>query len=216
MESPEKSETRCFGILKKRACCICLKIMIYWLDNVELRENEQKERIPHMARKSTKENKNIYQITRENLDLTREAASELLETISPERIEKIENERTLPYPDEVLVMAEKYKQPSLCNYYCANQCPIGQQYVPEIKIKDLSQIVLEMLASLNSVQKKKERLIEITVDGKVSGDELEDFVFIQEELERISIAVETLQLWSERMLATGAIDPERYRAYKGK
>ena len=216
MESPEKSETRCFGILKKRACCICLKIMIYWLDNVELRENEQKERIPHMARKSTKENKNIYQITRENLDLTREAASERLETISPERIEKIENERTLPYPDEVLVMAEKYKQPSLCNYYCANQCPIGQQYVPEIKIKDLSQIVLEMLASLNSVQKKKERLIEITVDGKVSGDELEDFVFIQEELERISIAVETLQLWSERMLATGAIDPERYRAYKGK
>lgn len=216
MESPEKSETRCFGILKKRACCISLKIMIYWLDNVELRENEQKERIPHMARKSTKENKNIYQITRENLDLTREAASERLETISPERIEKIENERTLPYPDEVLVMAEKYKQPSLCNYYCANQCPIGQQYVPEIKIKDLSQIVLEMLASLNSVQKKKERLIEITVDGKISGDELEDFVFIQEELERISIAVETLQLWSERMLATGAIDPERYRAYKGK
>lgn len=216
MESPEKSETRCFGILKKRACCICLKIMIYWLDNVELRENEQKERIPHMARKSTKENKNIYQITRENQDLTREAASERLETISPERIEKIENERTLPYPDEVLVMAEKYKQPSLCNYYCANQCPIGQQYVPEIKIKDLSQIVLEMLASLNSVQKKKERLIEITVDGKISGDELEDFVFIQEELERISIAVETLQLWSERMLATGAIDPERYRAYKGK
>lgn len=193
-----------------------MKIMIYWLDNVELRENEQKERIPHMARKSTKENKNIYQITRENLDLTREAASERLETISPERIEKIENERTLPYPDEVLVMAEKYKQPSLCNYYCANQCPIGQQYVPEIKIKDLSQIVLEMLASLNSVQKKKERLIEITVDGKISGDELEDFVFIQEELERISIAVETLQLWSERMLATGAIDPERYRAYKGK
>lgn len=216
MESPEKTETQCFGILKKRACCICLKIMIYWLSNVELRENEQKERIPHMARKSTKENKNIYQITRENLDLTREAASERLETISPERIEKIENERTLPYPDEVLVMAEKYKQPSLCNYYCANQCPIGQQYVPEIKIKDLSQIVLEMLASLNSVQKKKERLIEITVDGKISGDELEDFVFIQEELERISIAVETLQLWSERMLATGAIDPERYRAYKGK
>lgn len=216
MESPEKSETQCFGILKKRACCICLKIMIYWLDNVELRENEQKERIPHMARKSTKENKNIYQITRENQDLTREAASERLETISPERIEKIENERTLPYPDEVLVMAEKYKQPSLCNYYCANQCPIGQQYVPEIKIKDLSQIVLEMLASLNSVQKKKERLIEITVDGKISGDELEDFVFIQEELERISIAVETLQLWSERMLATGAIDPEQYRAYKGK
>ena len=66
------------------------------------------------------------------------------------------------------------------------------------------------------MQKKKERLIEITVDGKISGDELEDFIYIQEELERISIAVETLQLWSERMLATGAIDPELYQAHKKK
>lgn len=173
-------------------------------------------RVLHMARSSTKENKNIYHKTREALDLTREAASELLEGISPERIEKIENERSLPHPDEVLLMAEKYKQPSLCNHYCANQCPIGQQYVPEIKIKDLSQIVLEMLASLNSMSKQKERLIEITVDGKITGDELEDFIYIQEELERISIAVETLQLWSERMLATGVIDAEQYNAHKNK
>lgn len=169
-----------------------------------------------MARRSTRENKNIYQTTRENLAFTREEASELLVTVSPERIEKIENERTLPHPDEVLVMAEKYRQPSLCNYYCANQCPIGQQYVPEVKIKDLSQIVLEMLASLNSMQKKKDRLIEITVDGEISGDELEDFIYIQKELERISIAVETLQLWSERMLATGKIDPALYQAHKEK
>ena len=167
-----------------------------------------------MARVSTKENKNIYQLTREGLKLSREAASELLESIPPERIEKIENERSPPHPDEVLVMSDKYKQPSLCNYYCANQCPIGQEYVPEIKVKDLSQIVLEMLASLNSVSKQKDRLIEITADGKISGDELEDFIFIQEELERISITVETLQLWSERMMATGVIDEEQYNAYK--
>ena len=165
-----------------------------------------------MARKSTRENKNIYQLTRESLDLTREEASELLETMSPERIEKIENERSGPHPDEVLLMSDRYKQPGLCNYYCANQCPIGARYVPEIKTKELSQIVLEMLASLNAMQKKKDRLIEITVDGAITGDELEDFVQIQEELEKISIAVETLQLWSERMLDTGVIDREQYEA----
>ena len=75
-----------------------------------------------MARVSVKENKNIYHKTRESLQLTRESASELLESITAERIEKIENERSLPHPDEVLIMSEKYKQPSLCNYYCANQC----------------------------------------------------------------------------------------------
>ena len=167
-----------------------------------------------MARKSTKENKNIYQRTREGLDLTREEASELLETMSPERIEKIESERSMPHPDEVLLMSDKYKQPTLCNYYCANQCPIGAQYVPEIKIKDLSQIVLETIASVNTMQKKKDRLIEITVDGHISDDELADFVHIQEELEKISVAVETLQLWCERMVDTGAIDKTQYETYK--
>ena len=113
-------------------------------------------------------------------------------------------------------MAEKYKKPDLCNYYCANQCPIGQEYVPEIKIKDLSQIVLEMLASLNAMNKRKDRLIEITADGKISDDELEDFLYIQEELERISITVETLQLWAEKMLVTGVIDEARYEAYRSR
>ena len=167
-----------------------------------------------MGRVSVKENKNIYQLRREELDLSREKASELLETMSPERIEKIESKKSLPHPDEVLLMSEAYKMPNLCNHYCANECPIGKQYVPEIKIKDLSQIVLEMLASLNSMNRKQERLIEITADGKIEGDEIKDFIHIQEELEKISITVETLQLWSEQMLANGAIDIEAYRAYK--
>ena len=53
----------------------------------------------------------------------------------------------LPHPEEVLIMADKYKSPELCNYYCSNQCPIGQQYVPEIKMKELPQIILETVAS---------------------------------------------------------------------
>lgn len=167
-----------------------------------------------MARVSTKDNKNIYFRLRDELGLSREKASELLESIPPERIERIENEKALPHPDEILVMAEKYKAPHLCNYYCANECPIGQQYVPEIEIKDLSQIVLEMLASLNAIHKKQERLIEITADGSIEEHEIEDFVRIQEDLEKISITVETLQLWVEQMLANGKIDIDAYNKYK--
>lgn len=163
-----------------------------------------------MGRTSTKENKTSYQLAREELGLTREKASELLETIAPERIEKIESERSLPRPDEVLIMAEKYKTPSLCNYFCARQCPIGQQYVPEIRSSELSDIVLKMLASLNAMDRKKERLIEIAADGTISKDEIDDFVRIQKELERISVTVETLQLWVEKMLANGRIDTEAY------
>jgi len=169
-----------------------------------------------MARASKKANKNLYHQTRESLGLTREQASELLEAMSPERIEKIENERTVPQPEEVMLLADGYRRPDLCNYYCANQCPIGRQYVPRIERKDLSRIVLEMLASLNAMEKRQERLIEITADGAVSPDELRDFVQIQRELEKISVAVEGLQLWAERMAATGQIDEAAFEALQGK
>jgi hypothetical protein len=169
-----------------------------------------------MGRLSTKENKTPYQLSREDCGLSREKASELMGWISAERIEKIENEKIAPHPEDILAMSICYKNPNLCNLYCATQCPIGSKYVPKIKIKGLSQIVLELLASLNSIRKSQERLIEITADGQVTGDEIEDFVYIQDSLEQLSIAVETLQLWSERMLSTGAIDSNEYQAYKDK
>lgn len=169
-----------------------------------------------MPKVSSKENKNIYFQRREELGLTRDKASELLESIPPERIEKIENERVEPHPEEILIMAEKYKSPELCNYYCSNQCPIGQQYVPEVRIHDLSQIVLRMVDSLNTVQDNQRRLIKITADGVIDDSEIDDFVGIQEELEKISITVEALQLWTEQMVANGAINMDKYNARRGK
>lgn len=164
-----------------------------------------------MGKKSTKENKNIYQLERERMELTREKASELLEYITADRIEKIESGRSLPHPDEVLTMAKCYKTPSLCNYYCSQECPIGKEYVPRVESKVLSQIVLEMLASLNSIDKRKNRLIEITADGEVSDDELKDFLVIQDELEQISMTVESLQLWVETMIMQGDINSEKIK-----
>jgi hypothetical protein len=79
-------------------------------------------------------------------------------------------------PWDVIAMADAYKKPELCNYYCSQKCPIGEKYTPEIKVKDLSQVVLELLASLNSMRNKQERLIQITADGAIGKDELEDFV----------------------------------------
>ena len=87
--------------------------------------------------------------------------------------------------------------------------------MPEVKVKDLAQIVLEMLSSLNSMKKSQERLIEITADGMIDDDEIKDFIFIQKELERISITVEALQLWVEQMLADKKINIEKYNEIKG-
>lgn len=157
-----------------------------------------------MGRKSTRDNKNVYQLSRENAGMTRAEASEAL-FVSEDRIEKIEYETSAPHPDEVLSMAECYKNPALCNYYCSHECPIGQEYVPEIKIKDLSQITLEMLANLNALSKEKDRLVEITVDGHISEDEMPDFIKIQSQLEKMSITIDALKLWAESSIENGNI-----------
>lgn len=157
-----------------------------------------------MGKMSTKENKNIYQISRENMHLTRAAAAEQL-YISASRIEKIEN-GSRPHPDEVLKMAECYRNPSLCNDYCCNLCEIGQKYVPKVEMKELSQITLEMLASLNALSKEKERLIEITVDGRITTDEIPDFLSIQKQLEKMSLVIDSLQLWIKHAMTSGEMD----------
>ena len=162
----------------------------------------------------------IYKETRKKHDLTRDdvcdRASIMNNPIQPERLERIENGKFPITPDEVMLLAEIYGEPTLCNHYCSKECPIGEKYVPEVKVKDLAQIVLEMLSSLNSMKKSQERLIEITADGTIDDDEIKDFVFIQKELERISITVETLQLWVEQMLADKKINIEKYNQIKGE
>lgn len=141
--------------------------------------------------------KNIYRESREAAELTREAAAEKLIFISEDRLERIENERSAPHPDEVLAMAEQYKNPALCNYFCANECPLGKDRVQEIELKDLSQITLEMLATINALSKEKERLVEITVDGNISSEEMQDFMNIRENLEKMSQAIDSLKLWMD-------------------
>lgn len=164
-----------------------------------------------MPKKSTIKNKNAYLESREALDLTRAEASELT-GISESRIEKIESEKVLPYPEDILAMAAAYKNPSLCNHYCSNDCRIGQKYVSEIENKSLAEIVLTMLSMLNSLNSRKERLIEITADGTIEDSELRDFVRIQQELEKISASADSLRLWIDNKILSGTIDEKKLKA----
>ena len=154
-----------------------------------------------MGRRSTKENKTIWQITREELGLTREKAGELIPGFSPERIEKIENGRTQIQPEDALLLAEYYKAPALVNYYCCNECPIGESHAVRAESKELNQIAVETLNAVNQMSRIKDRLLEIAEDGKVCNDELEDFMKIKSVLDKLSQSVSNLQLWMDEQIA---------------
>ena len=69
-----------------------------------------------------------------------------------------------------------------------------------VKEKNLSQIVLEMLATLQSLDEKKARLIEMTVDGKIDDKEIHDFKLIQNQLKQMEETIHSLQLWIEHYI----------------
>ena len=167
-----------------------------------------------MGKKSVKENKNIYFLAREELELTRAAASELMPGYSESMIEKLENERCVIEPEDVLAMSKAYKRPDLCNHYCAKECPIGVNTVPEIKVESLSEIVLGLLSTTNSFESKKNKLIDISVDGEITEEELADYIMIQDELDKMAISINAFKLWIDQKIASGSIDQEKINNIK--
>lgn len=178
------------------------------VDNVQTYDG----RCTALGKRSIRENKNIWQTSREEAGLTREKASEALGFISDSRIEKYESGKSPVQPDEVLAMARAYKRPALSNYYCSHECPIGRESVPEVEDKDLAEIVLQMLATMNSLNKARERFIEITADGEISDDEIADFAQIENGIQEISRAADSLRLWVDNTIASGQIDADRLAA----
>ena len=69
-------------------------------------------------------------------------------------------------------------------------------------------ITLEMLSTLNTLSREKDRLIDIAADGEITDDEIPDFLEIKKHLDKMSLSIESLKLWVERTIASGKIDKE--------
>ena len=162
-----------------------------------------------MGKQSTRENKTFYQICREEAGLTRSEASEKMTAVSDSKIEE-------PTPYDIIQMADAYRRPDLCNYYCSHKCEIGHRYVPEVEVTDLSNIILETIASLNEINPLTTRLIQIARDGKISDDEIRDFAFISNKLDEISLAIDSLNLWVDKTAGEQGLNIELLREEKKK
>ena len=153
-----------------------------------------------MGRRSTRVDKNIFQLSREQAGLTRQDAGDQMGFVTEDRIEKIEDGKSAVRADEVLAMAECYHDATLCNRYCSQECPIGQLYIPAVRDKELSQITLEILASLNSLYKKRDRFVEIAAAEDIAEEDMTDFIAIGKELERFSMSVDSMKLWMRKKI----------------
>ena len=172
-----------------------------------------KEEVIIMGRVSVKKNKSIYQLYREECGLTREKASDLMEGMTASRIEKIENGQE-PTPFDIIQMADCYKKPDLCNYYCSHRCAIGDRYVPQIEVSELPNIILETIACLNDISPYTGQLIQIARDGKITEDEIPAFAFISKKLDEISLAIDSLNLWLDKTASENNLNADLLKQEK--
>ena len=131
-----------------------------------------------MGKVSIKENKTIYQLTREELGLSRAEATEYIpdnpdfpgmDGVTENRLVKLENGDTAIQPSDVVAMAKRYNKPELRNHYCCYECAIGQIDAPEVTYTGgIHEILVNMAVTLRNVNHNKIRLMEILEDGSTS------------------------------------------------
>lgn len=154
-----------------------------------------------MGKKATKAADNMYYLARceaaETNDefSSREKAAEIM-GMDRTRLARIELDTVAPYPEEVKAMAKAYNVPELCNSYCARECPIGRDNVPEVKIVDFDRLALKVLGSLKDIDTLRASLIAISEDGIIEEKERPAFQEILDALEKISTNAKALQLWA--------------------
>ena len=95
-----------------------------------------------------------YEAAKSNERLSsREGAAEEI-GIDRTRLARIELGSTIPYQEEVLLMADCYKAPELKGNYCREMCPLGKN-MPKIENAGLDRISLRMLSSLKKINEAR-------------------------------------------------------------
>jgi len=132
---------------------------------------------------------------------SREGAAEEL-GIDRTRLARIELGSLMPYPEEVLLMADLYNAPELKNYYCREVCPLGYD-VPKIELDDLDRITIKALASFRRLSETKDILLDITEDGVISSNEKPELEKILSNLDEVAGVAQSLKAWVEKNLLKG-------------
>ena len=87
---------------------------------------------------------------------------------------------------------------------------------PEIEVSELPDIILETIASLNEINPLTSRLIQIARDGKITDDEMHDFTLISKRLDEVSLAIDSLNLWVDKMVSENNINIELLKEERAK
>ena len=110
--------------------------------------------------------------------------------------------KSMPVENAVL-MADAYGAPELLNYYCLNECPIGQSRPISADVLSIDRVTVKLFKSLrvDQLEELKDKLLDIAEDGVVSEDEHPAMKEILDYLDSLSRTVSELRIIGEKALS---------------
>lgn len=151
-----------------------------------------------------KDSRSIYLKSREKAGMTRsEAVSAVSRAgydISESSIKDYENGKTVPKPENVMILSEVYAAPELKWLHCSSSCMLGQEIVKaseKFGSSDIYRTFFELTGAFNAIQSIEESLHTIVSDNVLSHEEEEEWNRIIGVLDRITECTNELKVWAE-------------------
>lgn len=144
--------------------------------------------MPEIANIGTR---NIYKLARIAAGITQLETLDKIH-IAQRTLARIESGETIPDPEIVLAMEDRYGDTKLSARHCAEVCPIGLKYCNEVEEKDFPLAVIGLITAYNDMKPEIERLICIAADGVITEDEIPEMRIVVHKANRMRQKIESI------------------------
>lgn len=138
------------------------------------------------------EYQNIYKTARKSAGLTQERAAWML-NVSVDSLRDYEQDHRSVPSDVASAMCDVYQAPYLAVQHLRLTSKLGERVVPEIKLKELPEAVLGILAAVQKFVAKRDALVEIAADGQITADERAEWNEILKLIDDLNAAAQNVK-----------------------
>ena len=134
----------------------------------------------------------VYKELRKRYDKSQEQLAEEA-LLTRDKLGDYERGKLTPSPEDIVNLSRNLNGRRLCRWYCYAECPVGKEIgllpVDAMEEEILSTTMMKIMNELNKLKQIDiNRLIEISMDGKIDKSELSDYNTLRNSLAELGHA----------------------------